>query len=272
MIKTVIAVVVVLLVGVAAGIFTAQNQQRFNIGDLENQKRALKEKLEIQGERNDKINDLTKENLALRDRLSNLEDRMKHANANNESLRKIKKENASLLEALKLLQNSADKRFQEEMHALSPIEEAPGNGIEMDARVDEWERERLEGMQRDQERVAAMINAESESDALERLDTLQYYQKDNMELIQSLWRTETEEEREHIQQQLAKNSDVMNPLLQEQQEHMLHDLVKEYGVEDTQKRKKLVNAMRKMMHGPFEGVSGGADFSVSNDSDGNSLR
>lgn len=120
--------------------------------------------------------------------------------------------------------------------------------------------ERLrDGLNQMRNRLAENLNAEmqktSDPAAQDRLTQIQTYTDYNLDLFQELREATTDEQREALRQELSDNQNYVNALRQEQQNYMLSEIARQYGVNNSE---GFINSIQETMRNPmFRGGSGG---------------
>jgi predicted nucleic acid-binding Zn-ribbon protein len=110
-------------------------------------------------------------------------------------------------------------------------------------------------------RVADMMNQEiakyNDPAVTERITAIDQQRQAMTDMWQAMRDAKTDEERDALRDQMSQARDQMASLMVEQQDYMLRDLAKQYGITDPAKQEQFLQAMRETTSSPLYRASMG---------------
>ncbi len=256
MMKSVVAVIVALAIGIVGGVLGVQNRMgprlttlRVDKDTLERECRRFREKAESASAR---LEAVQRQNEALFEEIAALETQLDEANmaaaepAPDETYDRL----AEILAGSMAEAPDATGVLEEEQTEAPP---RPGSMDEEEARRRAERRRETASRLRDNVRgfMDAQIEHATNPEARERLTALSEYSDYMMDLVQQLRQAQTDEERAAVREALGEARQSAEQLLREQHVYMLREVAAEHGIRGQEQQDAFLQSMRQVLTNPL---------------------
>ena len=248
--RILIAVIIALPVGVLAGRVYAVRQTGPQLAALEKERESLKASEKALREQADaaksEAETLAREKRRLEDQLA--------------SATKVEPSAAQMLEVVGEPTDAVlDSGVQQEADASASDSRRGGDPNETDAereaRIAEYrqEREQRGAEMRDRMRtfMEEQIQNAPDKATQDRLASISEYGENMMDLFQQMRDAQTDEERDALRDQLRENGTATRQLVNEQQDYLMRESLRQSGVTDPKAQNAAMQSLRQTMEGPF---------------------
>lgn len=251
-VRILVAVVIALPVGALAGRYYAARETGPALASLTSERDAMKSAEKALREDIEKAKaeaeSLARENRRLQDQVASA---AKSTDAAGDSLEPVGEPANTGLDSGAGQQPDAATAERGQRPGDNPNE----TDAEREARMAQWRQEREQRGAEFRDRMRSFIDEQIQNApdkaTQDRLATISANGENMMDLFQQMRDAQTDEERDVIREELRATGDATRQLVQEQQDYLMRDSLRQSGITDPKAQDAAMQSLRQTMEGPF---------------------